>query len=372
MASNKHLSQILNQATQILRTGNKTRAIEYLSDFCNTQPHNAALPRDIGIFFQQNNMPLKAEMFYRHSLSLDNSQAAIHFNLGVIYQNMGKTEQAIKAYLEAVEAQPDYARAFANLGYLYHETGDSNKCRECCLNAQHLEPDNPQIKHMIAALGVNPLPEAADQQYIKNLYKEYADHYDKHLSVTLKSRVPELIHNATLKHLKKTPSDYALLDLGCGTGICGQLFSQYTHNMVGVDLSEEMIEEARKKDIYRQLYTSDIDEYLNKTIASHGDEKYDIIISSDVLIYIGNLKSVIAGAFKALSKGGLFSFSIESSTDSCDDFILDATGRYKHNPQYISRISSESNFNILSSAETALREQNKQAVTGRIYVLAKP
>lgn len=372
MASNKNLSQILNQATQILRTGNKAQAVEYLSNFCNTQPHNAALPRDIGIFFQQNNMPLKAEMFYRHSLSLDNSQAAIHFNLGVIYQNMGKTEQAIQTYLEAVEAQPDYARAFANLGYLYHETGNHDKCKECCLNAQRLEPDNPQIKHMIAALGIDPLPEAADQQYIKNLYKEYADHYDKHLSVTLKSRVPELIHTATLKHLEKPRSDYNLLDLGCGTGVCGQLFSQYTRNMIGVDLSEEMIEEARKKGIYQALYASDIDEYLNKTIASHGNEKYDIIISSDVLIYIGNLKSVIEGASRALNSVGLFSFSIESSIDSGDDFILDATGRYKHNPQYISRMSRENNFDILSSAETALREQNKQAVTGRIYVLGKP
>jgi len=311
MASNINLSQILNQATEILRTGNKARAIEYLFNFCNTQPHNAALPRDIGIFFQQNNMPLKAEMFYRHSLSLDNTQAAIHFNLGVIYQNMGKTEQAIQAYLQAVEIQPDYARAFANLGYLYHEAGHREKCRECCLSAQRLEPDNPQIRHMIAALGVEPLPEAADPQYIKNLYKDYAGHYDKHLSVTLKSRVPELILNATLKHLQKTPSNFTLLDLGCGTGVCGQLFSQYTQHMVGVDLSKEMIEEARKKGIYNQLHASDIGEYLNKTIASHSDEKYDIIISSDVLIYIGNLKSVIKGAYKALNRGGVFSFSIE-------------------------------------------------------------
>ncbi|VAW66473.1 hypothetical protein MNBD_GAMMA09-2650 [hydrothermal vent metagenome] len=366
----KNLNHILKNATQILRTGNKKQAIQYLLNYCNTEPENADIPREIGVFFQHNNMPFKAEMFYRNSLSIDNNQASVYFNLGVIYQNMNQPDQAIQAYLQATQISPDYARAFANLGYLYHETGHTNKCREACLTAQNLEPDNPQIKHMIAALGIEPLPETADQQYIKNLYKDYAGHYDTHLSVTLKSKVPELIYTTTLKYLKKQSSDNVLLDLGCGTGICGHLFTQYAESMTGVDLSEEMTEEARKKNIYKQLFVSDIAEYLNKNNHRHS-EKFDIIISSDVLIYIGNLQAIFDGAYKALNTDGLFSFSIESSFDSDNNFILDATGRYKHNPQYISHIAELSHFHILSSDETELRQQNKQAVIGRIYVLAK-
>jgi len=366
MKLNKYLNRILDDATQILKTGNKQQAVQYLSNICNKKPDNADLPREIGIFFQQNNMPFKAEMFYRNSLSINNNQASIYFNLGVIYQNINKTEQAIKAYLEAVEVSPDYSKAFANLGYLYNEIGDKENCRLACLKAQQLEPDNPQIKHMIAALGIEPLPDTADQQYIKDLYKNYADHYDDHLSVTLKSKVPELIFDTTLKFLPNKTTDKVLLDLGCGTGICGQLFNQHVNKMMGVDLSEEMIEEARKKNSYCELTVSDITEYLN------GNGKlFDIIISSDVLIYIGKLQAVFNGVYNALKDGGLFAFSIESSLSSDDDFILDSTGRYKHNAKYISRIAELSGFSILSSDELALRQQNQHNVMGRIYILNK-
>lgn len=366
MNKNQNINQILNTVGDLLKKGNKKLAVQFLSDYCRTQPENADAAREVGLFLQQNNMPIKAEMFYRNSLSINNNQASVYFNLGVIYQNMNKTSEAIQAYQQATKISPDYSKAFANLGYLYNETGETDKCREACLAAQTLEPDNPQIKHMIAALGIEPLPETADQQYIKDLYKDYADHYDEHLSVTLKSRVPELIHSATLKYLKNQSPDNALLDLGCGTGICGNLFKHDTEKMAGVDLSQEMIEEAKKKHIYSELYVSDITEHLNVN-----SEQFDTVISSDVLIYIGKLQAIFEGVYKALKNDGLFTFSVESSIDSNDDFILDATGRYKHNSQYISRIASENNLTILSSDEMPLRQQNKQDVIGRIYVLRK-
>lgn len=370
MKPKKDLNNILQKAIQILQTGNKDLAIQSLSDYCNKQPDNTDIRRDIGIFLQQNKMPFKAEIFYLDALRIDNNQAVVHFNLGIIYQNLNKIEQAINSYRQATEIESDYARAYANLGYLYKQAGDIERCRQACLTAQKLEPEDPQIKHMIAALGIEEAPEKADPVYIKNLYDNYASDYDDHLSVTLKSKVPELIYDTTMAMLKRQADnkiqDLTILDLGCGTGICGQHFSPHTKEMVGVDLSEQMIAEAEKKNIYTKLYASDITEHLDSS-----NLECDVVISSDVLIYFGDLNNVFKGVYKVLKHDGLFSFSIESLSGSSEDYSLDDSGRYKHNKRHITQLAKNNNFSIISSDETALRQQNRQDVIGRIYVLQK-
>lgn len=371
MTSHQNLNAILNKAIRRVQAGHKDQAIELLSHYCHQYPDNARIRCDIGIFLQQNHMPLKAEQFYRDSLRIDNQQAVIHFNLGVIYQNINRVEQAIDCYRQATEISADYSHAYANLGYLYKQTGEEEKCREACLTAQRLEPDDPQIKHMIASLGIEKTPAAASQSYIKNLYDHYAGYYDQHLSTTLKSNVPELIYKTTLAHvdcdaIKNQKQHISLLDLGCGTGMCGALFSLHTRKMTGIDLSEKMIAEAKKKNVYTTLLASDIGEYLKKNT-----EKYDIIISSDVLIYFGDLEIVFKGVDKALNSEGLFSFSIESLHHSAEDYVLDDSGRYKHNHRYILQLAKDNKWLMLSSTETALRQQNKENVMGRIYVLKK-
>ena len=174
MRADKCLSHILNVAIQILKSGNKKSAIELLSNFCSKQPDNAEIRCEIGMFLQQNKMPLKAEMFYLDALRINNNQAVIHFNLGVIYQDLNRVHQAINHYLQATEISTDYARAYANLAYLYKQTGEVKKCRQACLTAQQLSPEDPQIIHMVAALGVAAAPEKASRHYIKDLYNEYA------------------------------------------------------------------------------------------------------------------------------------------------------------------------------------------------------
>lgn len=371
MKKNKSLKQVLNKAAQALNTGNKERAFTLLSNYCDKQIDNAEIRREIGIFLQQNKMPLKAEVFYRDSLRINNNQAVVYFNLGVIYQSLNRVNQAINHYLKAAEISTDYARAFANLAYLYKQTDELEKCRQACLTAKRLSPQDPQINHMIAALGIEETPEAANQDYIKNLYDDYAGNYDQHLTVTLKSKVPELIYKKTEALFnrdvgKSGMQNITILDLGCGTGICGALFGKHTLKMVGVDLSAKMIVEAKKKNVYTELLTSDIIEYLD-----NNSDEYDIVISSDVLIYFGRLHDVFAGVNKALKHGGLFSFSVETLSGSADDYLLDDTGRYKHNHSYIEKLSNENKYSILSSTETTLRQQNKNNVIGRIYVLKK-
>ena len=51
--------------------------------------------------------------------------------------------------------------------------------------------------------------------------------------------------------------DISVLDLGCGSGLVGkQLHKRGYQNIDGLDLSEEFLEEAQKKGVYRYSFNS--------------------------------------------------------------------------------------------------------------------
>ena len=70
-----------------------------------------------------------------------------------------------------------------------------------------------------------------------------------------------------------------------------------------VDISENMIFEAKKLDIYDTLIVGDIVEKLN---ASH--DKFDLLVALDVLIYIGDVKSTFQAVRKCCKLDSLFCF----------------------------------------------------------------
>ena len=94
-------------------------------------------------------------------------------------------------------------------------------------------------------------------------------------------------------------NDLDVLDAGCGTGLCGPLLAPYARRLVGVDLSERMLDQARARDVYDELVKGELTEYL---AASAGT--FDAIVSADTLVYFGPLEAVAEAAERALRPGG--------------------------------------------------------------------
>ena len=78
-----------------------------------------------------------------------------------------------------------------------------------------------------------------------------------------------------------------VIDLGCGTGLCGIKLRDISNGLTGVDLSKNMIAKARKRQVYDHIITGDIVDIL-----SLSTEKYDLFVSSDVLVYFGELTTI--------------------------------------------------------------------------------
>jgi SAM-dependent methyltransferase len=101
----------------------------------------------------------------------------------------------------------------------------------------------------------------------------------------------------------------SILDLGCGTGIHAEMFYDKGYDICGVDLSEEMLNEARDS---AKISNKKIEYICSNITELTIDKKYDVVTSLfHVISYLSSNEDLLK-TFKNindhLNKGGLFIF----------------------------------------------------------------
>jgi arsenite methyltransferase len=151
-------------------------------------------------------------------------------------------------------------------------------------------------------------------KYVADEFDRQAGHYDDSLTVrSFQRRTQALVVNEI-----QIAEGMHILDLGCGTGtatleIASRL--QGTGKVVGLDLSEKMIEQAERK-----LAES---ECANVAfVVENGTELgyagcFDYVLSTNAFHHFGDKERVFSQVWRALKPGGAFLVQ-----DICDDFIL--------------------------------------------------
>ncbi|MDW8800230.1 methyltransferase domain-containing protein [Clostridium sp. A1-XYC3] len=123
-----------------------------------------------------------------------------------------------------------------------------------------------------------------------------------------------------------------VLDLGCGFGWhCQYAAEQGAKSVVGVDISEKMLEVAKKKHQassveYKRMAIEDID---------FPADSFDIVVSSLALHYIQSFNDICKKVNTYLSKGGDFIFSVEHPIFTAygkQDWYYDEQGNRMHWP----------------------------------------
>ena len=117
-----------------------------------------------------------------------------------------------------------------------------------------------------------------------------------------------------------------LLDLGCGYGWhCKFAAEQGAAQVLGIDVSRRMIEEARKRNG---------DHGIAYRVCGIGDYEYpenmwDCVVSNLALHYIADLENVFQKAYRTLKPGGVFLFNIEHPVFTAgvgQDWVYTETG----------------------------------------------
>lgn len=90
----------------------------------------------------------------------------------------------------------------------------------------------------------------------------------------------------------ESPSSFLLLDLGCGTGLSGDILSEHGHVWVGLDISEAMLKVAKRvRDVEGDLFARD----LGDGVGMFRTGSFDGAISVSALQWLCNLDSTMSG-----------------------------------------------------------------------------
>ncbi|HWL25375.1 MULTISPECIES: class I SAM-dependent methyltransferase [Bacillales] len=135
-----------------------------------------------------------------------------------------------------------------------------------------------------------------------------------------------------LKSLFPELKNKSVLDLGCGFGWhCRYAREHQASSVIGVDISEKMLETAREKTddpliTYIKMPIEDI---------NFSDAQFDVVISSLAFHYIKSFDTICEKVYQYLKPGGSFIFSVEhpifTSRDE-QDWYYDDQGNRLHWP----------------------------------------
>ncbi|MEO0990733.1 MAG: methyltransferase domain-containing protein, partial [Pseudomonadota bacterium] len=161
---------------------------------------------------------------------------------------------------------------------------------------------------------------------------------------------------------------YPQLALGCGTGLAGALLKDRAGYLAGIDLSPGMLEEARARGDYDHLEEADLDATLKTTDPG----SWDLVISVDTLVYIGDLAATFPGMARALAPGGCAIITVEAAKDgSSTGFTLTPSGRYAHTRHYLEEQAASSGLTVVEIREDTIRRELAEDVRGYVATFAR-
>ncbi len=295
-------------------------------------------------------------------MTADNLQT-LH-NLGNVLRRQGKYAEAAEAYHKAIDSLPFQEDSYRNLARLYYATGQNGQAAEVYRKWLEHQPDNATAQHMLAAAAKEAVPERASEAFVKSTFERFAESFDKVLE-RLEYRAPGLVAG-----LIEAGSDrLAVLDAGCGTGLCGPLLRPHARHLTGVDLSPAMIEKAREREVYDELVAAELTDYLGDC-----DARFDLIAAADSLCYFGDLTPVLAAAAGALRPEGRLVFTLEAAEGEvpAEGFRLEVHGRYSHEEDYVRSTLGEAGLELGSLGREVLRLENHRPVVGLLVMACKP
>ena len=299
-----------------------------------------------------------------HDFWVDNS-------LSQAWQKQGDFRKAFSYALSAVEKSGGDSSQQLNLSYLLYETalekGADFISDEVAIWEEKYGQDS-QVRFVIDSLKNNSAVRVANPEYLHTVFDNFAADFEQVLS-GLDYRAPQYIAQYMEQLYPHTwLTKIRILDAGCGTGLCGLFLKKYAkyHGLDGVDLSEKMIAEAKKKLIYHRLYCQELCAFLRSQ-----NNAYDLITAADVLTYFGDLKPVFANAFSALKKRGRIIFTITKNNENDSDWHLHMSGRFSHTLEYVETLLNEHGFRIEKTDVKPLRTEAGKSVMGYIISARK-
>jgi predicted TPR repeat methyltransferase len=323
-------AEILNLlGTVAAQRNNSSAAIELIDQAIKFEPNNSGFFANRGNVLQQLKRFEDALASYDRALAIKPDYALVLFGRGNVLHQLKRFEDAIASYDRALAIKPDEL-VLMNRGNVLHQLKRFEDAIASYDRALAIKPDlaPAAINREMALLALGRLtrhPALATRA----LFDEVASDYDK-IMETLGYRGH--IHMRTLadRVLPRLTRPSRILDLGTGTGLVGDAFKDLAvgGRFDGIDLSPRMIDMARARGIYDDLIVGDVE-----TVLAQAGPSYDLILSADTMVYLGDLTPTFSGVVQRLMPSGFYVFTCESKLG--EGWEQTPANRFRHSEAYL-------------------------------------
>ena len=298
----------------------------------------------------------------RQAIARDALDVGNYYALAAAYKDLDRLDDAAETLRQALAIRPE-AEGFRLLGQVLRwlrRTDDAASNYEAWLR---IEPDNPIARHMLAACTESEVPPRASDAFVTTMFDGLAGGFDEALH-RIEYRAPALVGQALRRAVGEPHQELGIVDIGCGTGLLAPYLRPYARRLVGVDLSPKMLAQAAKRALYDESVVAELGSFLR---ASHGG--FDVVASSDTLVYFGDLGEVLAAARWSLRPGGMLVFTLEHEANEAQTpsgYRIHPHGRYSHAESYARRALAEAGFEMVEIEKASLRREGTAYVDGLV------
>ena len=318
----------------LMRLGRNAAALECLERAVALAPHLKEALLNHATLLLEMKRPTEALAGFDRLLSLDPDHAVGWNNRGNALAALSRLEEAVAAYDRALALDSQMEAARDNRFYALLSLRKVDRISDFAVRAAF---DNAAPRY--------------DETVLQEL--DYRGH------IQLRALAERLFGPLV--------PPWRILDLGCGTGLAGECFKDAAKGgrLDGVDISPVMIAEAERRGIYDQLVVADIETFL----ASPG-ACYQLILSADAMVYLGDLAATFAGVAGRLEQGGAFLFTCEAKQGT--GWELTPANRFRHSEAYLRAEADRAGLSWLDLVPCFPRTERGQPVPGFAVAVDKP
>ena len=269
-------------------------------------------------------------------------------------QARGGIKPAIELLQSALRRSPEDEDYHLQLGLLWLELAEWDKAEH------HLHYADSDERAEAALAQLRRQRGHLSPAYARHLFNDYAPRFDEALA-KLGYQAPQLLAQLLQPYLQSR-SHMAIADLGCGTGLMAPYLRAHARELVGVDIAEKMLEQARQRGGYDSLLHLDMVAALNRP--------YELIVAADALVYVGALEALLKAVATCLPMGGLFAASVEVNGIT-QGFTLQDSKRYAHSRDYIEKLGKSCGLWLKEWQPAVLRQDRQQPIEGALFLLVR-
>ncbi|HEY9064548.1 MAG TPA: methyltransferase domain-containing protein [Burkholderiaceae bacterium] len=316
---------------------------------------------NLAILQRRHGRWIESEGSARRAIALRPDFGDAWYNLSLALMGQQRVHEGLVASSHAITLGPRQTLGRSQVIRALTLLGEREQAAQLYREWLAEEPDNPVVQHMLAACDDAPgaAPPRASDAYVETVFDAYAESFDASLE-RLHYRAPELVAHELQRLLAAPSAALAIVDAGCGTGLCGPLLRPWAARLAGCDLSVGMLRRAKARGCYDVLHKAELSHYLATQPGA-----FDVVVSADTLCYFGDLHEVLAASARALRPGGRLMFTVEALDDAdLEPLRLQATGRYAHARAHLHASLEAAGFAELRIEPAVSRTEGGRDVAG--------